>query len=288
MHEQKATLTRLEENGFFLDIYETEKEFEFWIRHKDCDIADYVFGAPKEGDGVTLPDLTLEEFKKRVIAQADKSMKEYTEKHMRKEETEDRPFLFSELDPDVKKCIEGCEEEMEELISKGPELGNLLFGHSWGEHPLIPRVDFEDTFCAFLDELGCDTYGYPKTNKSEDMFCAFLDELGCDTCGYPKTDKNSKSILPDGCVENLVGNSYGFGNDVFEIRPYYWGEGDEADLPNFVYKPTKLEIRWYKYPMRDAYSSQYITPNNLELICKKCLESVQSGTGTKNAEKNKK
>lgn len=39
-----------------------------------------------------------------------------------------------------------------------------------------------------------------------------------------------------------------FANDVFEMHPYWWGEPDheDADRPNFVHKPTGLEISWYK------------------------------------------
>ena len=71
-------------------------------------------------------------------------------------------------------------------------------------------------------------------------------------------DKSGKADAVGGCL----GGSYGYGatfkNDVFEMRPFYWGdcqhEGDEeecrditcpANLPNF--KCGGFEVRWYKY-----------------------------------------
>ena len=64
--------------------------------------------------------------------------------------------------------------------------------------------------------------------------------------------------------------------DVFVIRPYYWGE-DEAlmDLPNFEYKPTGLKISWYKYPMRDAYSNQNISPKQFKEILEECSKAME-------------
>lgn len=68
---------------------------------------------------------------------------------------------------------------------------------------------------------------------------------------------------------------YGIDNDVFTIRPYYWGEDEaKAELPNFVYKPTGLEISWYKYPMRDAYSNQDVSVKEFKTILKDCLRHV--------------
>lgn len=87
--------------------------------------------------------------------------------------------------------------------------------------------------------------------------------------------------------EFLVTNgfdSYGYNNngddefetDKFIIRPYYWGEDEnKAFLPNFVYKPLGLEINWYKYPMRDAYSNQDISIKEFVKILKDCADSLK-------------
>ena len=95
------------------------------------------------------------------------------------------------------------------------ELGNMLFGNSRGEYQVEPREDYQDVFCDFLKAIDCDFEGWNHRISGN------------------KTETSK-----------------------FIVRPYYWGENEEESaLPNFVYKPTGLEIRWYKYPMRDAYSN---------------------------------
>lgn len=67
-----------------------------------------------------------------------------------------------------------------------------------------------------------------------------------------------------------------FENDTFIIRPYYWGEDESiASLPNFVHKPTGLEISWYKYPMRDAYCNQDIDLESFKKILDECDKSLK-------------
>ena len=122
---------------------------------------------------------------------------------------------------------------------KHAELGNLAFGHSRGNYPL-DRDKYQDIMWHFLDENGFDTYGYYKDR--------------------PNSEEDNAS----------------FENHTFVVRPYYWGnEEDIQRLPNFYYKPTKLEIRWYKYALRDSYSNKNITPEELSNILKKCSESIR-------------
>ncbi|KEI84177.1 hypothetical protein N493_20075 (plasmid) [Clostridium botulinum B2 433] len=69
---------------------------------------------------------------------------------------------------------------------------------------------------------------------------------------------------------------YGFDNEVFTVRPYCWDDDEEkAELPNFVYKPTGFEIKWYKYAFRDSYMNQNLTPLQILDIFKKCSESIR-------------
>ena len=115
---------------------------------------------------------------------------------------------------------------MKKATPKDMELGNMLFGNSRGTYQVEPRADYEEIFRKFLYDNNFDSYGYKADNK-----------------------------------ERV------FENDVFIIRPYYW-EDDEEEVckPNFVYKPTNLEIKWYKYPMRDAYSNQDVDIKTFESI----------------------
>ena len=124
---------------------------------------------------------------------------------------------------------------MRKAALENAELGNLMFGHSYGEYQVEPREVYQDMFIDFLYRNGFDGYGF-----------------------------NSNG---DDCFEN----------DTFIVRPYYWGEDDEiANLPNFVYKPTGLEIRWYKYPMRDAYSNADVSPEDFQNILNCCEESMKN------------
>jgi hypothetical protein len=69
---------------------------------------------------------------------------------------------------------------------------------------------------------------------------------------------------------------YGFDNDVFTIRPYYWGEDEaEEELPNFVYKPIGFEIEWYKYAFRDSYMNFDLSKKQILEIFKKCAKSIK-------------
>lgn len=117
------------------------------------------------------------------------------------------------------------------------ELGNVIFGNSRGEYEIIERKEFEDVFIPFLKKIGLDERGY-----SEDGW-----------------DKEYAT----------------FNNDTFLVRPYYWGEDEYiCSLPNFVYKPTGLEIQWYKWPFRDSYMNQEITIKQFKEIISKCAESL--------------
>ena len=128
------------------------------------------------------------------------------------------------------------EEKMKLAMIDDMELGNMIFGNSRGVYHVEPREEYQDAFCDFLDEIGCDCYGWNHHiagNKTE-------------------TDK-------------------------FIVRPYYWGDDEaKAELPNFVYKPTGLEIRWYKYPMRDAYSNQDVSVEDFKEILKECEKSMNN------------
>ena len=67
----------------------------------------------------------------------------------------------------------------------------------------------------------------------------------------------------------------GYENDVFAIRAYYWGDDvEECARPNFRYKPTGLEIRWYKHPFRSGQMSQKLDETEIRKIWRKCIESV--------------
>lgn len=70
-------------------------------------------------------------------------------------------------------------------------------------------------------------------------------------------------------------NEY-FENDVFIMRPFYWGECLEIiRKPNFVYKPLGLEITWYKYPLRSATSNINISTEEFNKVIDDCIKSLK-------------
>ena len=115
------------------------------------------------------------------------------------------------------------------------ELGNLMFGNSRGKYHVEPRMEYQEPFARFMYENEFDMYGYHELTSAGS-----------------------------------------FETNTFILRPYYWGEDEDiAALPNFVYKPTGLEISWYKYPMRDAYSNQDVSVETFVEILADCERSMK-------------
>ena len=126
---------------------------------------------------------------------------------------------------------------MKEATFADMELGNMVFGNSRGKYAVQPRMDYQNAFWDFLSANEWDGHAV-RTDDSEDP--------------------------------------YSFENDVFVIRAYYRGEDEaEAELPNFVFKPLGLEICWYKYPMRDAYSNQDVGLEDFKAILRVCELSMK-------------
>ena len=132
------------------------------------------------------------------------------------------------------------------------ELGNLLFGHSRGSYP-VDREMAQPLFARFFDRFGIDSYGYVNAGSS--------------LSGTSKEEGEMYTSVD---------------TDVFSIHPYYWVDNEKAeDAPDFFYKPEGIEIRWYKYAMRDAYSNIPLTKEKIIDILKKCAESaVKYGSST--------
>ncbi|MBQ6519987.1 MAG: hypothetical protein IJI14_14830 [Anaerolineaceae bacterium] len=125
------------------------------------------------------------------------------------------------------------------------ELGNLCFGNSRGTYSLNDvRDDMQEIWEGFIDQIDVDIYGYPGEHSPV-----------------------SQDITQDRKTVD---------NDIFTIRPYYWGDDDAiAHLPNFVYKPENIEIKWYKYALRDAYCNTDLTVEKFDEILKRCTDFVK-------------
>ena len=121
------------------------------------------------------------------------------------------------------------------------ELGNVLFGHSRGSIGIPRGKGFEDELIRLFE--ACD----PQRDKSWREY------------GVP------------------------FENEIFEVHPYCWCEEETCpqcgtgEQFNFFYKPTRFGIRWYKYPLRDAYATEKITLIKFHKIIDVCIGSVKAG-----------
>ena len=126
------------------------------------------------------------------------------------------------------------------------ELGNLCFGNSRGTYSLNDvRDPMQNIWENFIERIDVDIYGYPGEHSKVIM-----------------------DITPDRKTVD---------NDMFTIRPYYWGDDpDIADLPNFLFKPENVWIKWYKYALRDAYSNYDLTEEKFAEILAKCCEFVEN------------
>lgn len=52
-----------------------------------------------------------------------------------------------------------------------------------------------------------------------------------------------------------------------------------AVLPSFLYKPEGFALRWYKYPMRDAYTNQPCDLKRFTILIDACISSLASDSG---------
>ena len=135
------------------------------------------------------------------------------------------------------------------------ELGNMAFGHSRGLFH-VERGDFERVFHETLASMGFDCYGH---------------------YGYDNDGNRIDDVPHRDCVKKYPNKrrDFGFENDTFVLRPYYWGGNSRAARrPNFVFKPTGYQLKWYKYPLRDAYANKDISFGDFCTMLGKCAESV--------------
>ena len=105
----------------------------------------------------------------------------------------------------------------------------------------------------------------------QDLFVDWLYDNGFDGYGYYDNQEH----------ENITDRG-GFENEIFLINPFYWGEDEDIqDKPNFVFKPMNIEIEWYKYPMRSAYSNKRVTYGDMKRILATCKSSISKKNNLK-------
>ncbi len=88
-----------------------------------------------------------------------------------------------------------------------------------------------------------------------------------------------------------LGGRFGYGttfeNDTFMMHEFCWCERDDCDWcngtkPNFLYKPTNLQVFWYKWIGRDMeFKPKKPTQAEWEKIFKDCIKSIPQTKGGK-------
>lgn len=72
-------------------------------------------------------------------------------------------------------------------------------------------------------------------------------------------------------------------DEVFAMRSYCWCDGsfkghEDVCPPNFVYKPSGVEITWYKHADRGITANvEYLGPTTWHKVINHCVESVLNG-----------
>lgn len=73
-------------------------------------------------------------------------------------------------------------------------------------------------------------------------------------------------------MEEKYNGETAFENDVFQIKPYSWGE--EPNDWHFWHKPSGLKIAWYKYPLRGVTANFQVTHEQFRAVLYDCMNSV--------------
>jgi hypothetical protein len=199
----------------------------------------------------------------------------------------------------------------------GMELGNLLFGNSRGEYEVdryleeqfvrwMEKLGFDsygnkrdwawsfyenDVFRMQTYYWGDCTCGY---DKKEWQWCE--DHKHSETCyqfEYRKIGDTHKFFSKEGkaLIEELCGKhglSYPSGCAVHCTCDYQndwvaWrSENEHAETcaliqPNFLFKPTGFTLDWYKYPLRNSYSSEPLTEELIDEMFAECERSMREG-----------
>ena len=155
----------------------------------------------------------------------------------------------------------------------GAEYRVLIYQLNSKMYSIVP--DLESKYLE-MQEAYDDALSTWEETLSEEQFDKYID--GKIMIPYeiqhiePNPKDYSKVFNVQEVEERISTNPY-FDNGTFIVRPYYWGYSDEIlNKPNFVYKD--LEIKWYKYPLRDAYCNKNISFEKFKEIVCECEKSI--------------
>lgn len=125
------------------------------------------------------------------------------------------------------------------------------------------------------DESEADEPGYwgVKRDWHEDVFANMIEAIGGDAYGFIQEETNKLNDYEVKYDTNDPMKHYCIDTPLFTLRPFYWGDNSDVyALPNFVYKPFDLEIKWYKWPMRDAIANCQISDQDWQFMCDNIID----------------
>lgn len=169
------------------------------------------------------------------------------------------------------------------------EFDNSIFtirGYCWGDC----SCGYEDKEYKWSDENkhseSC-YQNYVRKLKLENGWEEEGDFLGTPKFFYKNTDwrKLEDAIYKNACKKFNIPYNKGYGSAVHCTCNHqsnwikFCEENNHKEdciiiLPNFLYKPTGFEIRFYKYPFRDSYMNQDLSVEEIKNIFKECIKSI--------------
>lgn len=135
--------------------------------------------------------------------------------------------------------------------------------------------DFQNVFVSMLNKVNIDGYGLfegdvPSNIKKE--YKETFDIGGYENDTFYIRPYNWDGISCEDCNCGLDDNL-----EDLELNKYKYGFHSKDCMrwnTNFYYKPTDLKIEWYKYALRSAYSNKILEEDEIILILKDCIKSI--------------
>ena len=145
----------------------------------------------------------------------------------------------------------------------------------------IQREEMQELFGNFLRDIGCNDYGAYVYGYRSDYVAGPDGDWGDGRSWKVTWPERAGSLIysltPEGAINTAK----------FWLFPYSWSEDEAVQrLPNFIHKPTKTVISWYKYPLRAARSNRDISKREFEEMLADIRDSVEdAGTFDDDCEK---
>jgi hypothetical protein len=181
----------------------------------------------------------------------------------------------------------GFEDELSVLFRRidpeyhyAPEFENEVFAvrpYYWGDCTCGYEAK-ESVWCK-ANQHSKDCYQTAYQALEDDLEAKGYNEWGKDLKRY---QRERKAL----CERFGITWNYGLGCAVHCTCDYranwekFASENDHSHdcllvMPNFHYKPTDYQLKWYKYPLRDSYANQELTVRQFAAMIDACIASIK-------------